>query len=202
MEELGMSKLKERTVFVNIAMGILYAILGTAIVLYPTVTTAVLFRVLGIFILVHGIFKLAAYFARDPYGLLHRFDLVLGIFFIVVGSVFVINPMQTVSWLAFVVGGFVLLNGLVTLQTSYDGFRFGLRYWYLSFISALVTVFCALFLMFAPIRSANFVTVLIGISLILSGIEKTVIAIVTLINRKKGNGPKDPIEVDFTDINS
>ena len=58
----------------------------------------------------------------------------------------------------------------------------------------------ALFLMFAPARSASFITTLIGISLILSGIEKTVIAIVTIINRKKGSNPKDPIEVDFTDV--
>lgn len=195
-----MNKLKERSVFVNIAVGILYAALGAVIILYPEITTAVLFRLIGIFILVHGVIKIAAYFMRDPYGFLHRFDLALGIFFITTGLIFVINPMQTVSWLSFIVGAFVLLNGLVTLQTSYDGFRFGLRYWYFSFFSALITVLFALFLMFAPIRSASFVTVLIGISLVLSGIEKTVIAVVSLINRKKGNDPKDPIEVDFTDV--
>lgn len=195
-----MDKLKERSVFANIAVGILYAVLGAVIILYPAMTTVVLFRILGVFILIHGIFKIAAYVMRDPYSILHRFDLALGIFFITVGFIFIISPMQTLSWLAFIVGGFVLLNGLVTLQTSCDGFRFGLKYWYFSFISALITVLCALFLMFAPARSANFITTLIGISLILSGIEKTVIAIVTLINKKKGSDPKDPIEVDFTDV--
>ncbi len=195
-----MSKIKERSVFGNIAVGILYAVLGAVIILHPTFTAVSLFRILGIFILIHGIFKITAYIARDPYSLLHRFDLALGIFSITTGFIFIVNPMQTLSWLSFIVGVFVLLNGLVTLQTSCDGFRFGLRYWYLSFISALLTVLFALFLMFAPTRSANLVTTLIGISLILSGIEKTVIAVVTLINKKKGTGSKDPIEVDFTDI--
>lgn len=194
------SKLKERSVFVNIAVGLLYAVLGAVIMLIPAITTVVLFRILGVFILIHGIFKLTAYFMRDPYSLLHRFDLALGVFYATTGIIFIMNPRQTVTWLAFLVGVFILLGGLVTLQTSYDGFRYGLRYWYLSFISALVTVLFALFLMFAPTKSASFVTSLIGIALILSGIEKIIIAIVSLINRRKGNDPQEPIEVDFTDV--
>ena len=84
----------------------------------------------GILLLAYGIIKMIGYFSKDLYCLAFQYDFACGIFLMALGVVILCirNKYESTCLLA-ILGILILLDSLLSIQTSLDARRFGLVTW-------------------------------------------------------------------------
>ncbi|MGN0114838.1 MAG: HdeD family acid-resistance protein [Acutalibacteraceae bacterium] len=158
---------------VLLALGITMLFIGESqIVLLAKITGGVL--------LCCGIVKFIAYFTNDAYGLAFQFDFALGIFTVIMGLLLLIYPKSVLQIANILIGIFVIVDGAFKLQTAKDAKTFGMKYWWMILIFALITTLAGLFVVFNPLKATLAITAVCGIALIADGIENLYTAIYTV----------------------
>ncbi len=178
---------------------VLFIAMGVALTVYPTMSVKVMSYIFGAVALAFGIIKMVGYFSDDLYGLVFQFDLALGLFSSVLGILFLLRPKWLVTALPLAFGVFVLINSLFSVQSAVDAKKFGLRKWWLMLVLSLVAAIAGLVLIFEPEKSGIIWVVITGISFIISGTEKLVVAIFAIRTPKKRTG-FSPINVEYTEV--
>ncbi|MDD6643688.1 MAG: DUF308 domain-containing protein [Firmicutes bacterium] len=163
-----------------IVMSIAFCVIGLLLVLFPEVSTAVIYRVLGIALLCFGVIKLIGYFSRDLFRLAFQFDLEFGILLLALGLLVLVRPVGAMSFLCIALGIAILADGLFKLRIAADARTFGVRPWWLLFTLAILTAVVGLLLIFRPRESAVFLTALLGVSLLTEGILNLCVVISTV----------------------
>lgn len=93
----------------------------------------------GILLTAYGIIKIIGYLSDDLYCLAFQYDLGCGMFLIVLGIIVLCFNLKVWQYLQPAFGMLILLDGLMTIQTSKDAKKFGLETWYLILISAIAS---------------------------------------------------------------
>lgn len=174
-----------------IICSVLLCVIGVTLICWPTLSTQVLCTILGIVSLVYGVEKILGYFSRDMYHLAFQFDLALGIFVVLIGLVLLLHPGQVMSLVAFIIGLFMLVEGVFKIQTSVDAQRFGLGRWWLILLGALASIALGMLLLFDPFEGGTALMVFIGISLVIDGLQNLFNAFYTIkvLGETRRDGP-------------
>lgn len=159
-----------------IAISAAMIVLGVVFVIFPKLSFDISCYIMGGLIAAFGIAKLISYFSKDLYRLAFQFDFALGIAAIAIGILIMLNP----ELIALILGIFLVFDGTFKLQTSIDSKRFGMTSWGTILALAIITCICGLFLIFAPIKAAKVLSVIMGISLIADGIQNLCITAYTV----------------------
>lgn len=163
-----------------IAMSVIMLILGLALVIWPEISLSVLCLTVGIVLLIFGVVKLIGYFSKDLYRLAFQFDLALGIFTLIFGIILIIHPANIVMLLPVIMGVLILLDGVFKIQTAMDARRFGMERWWAIMFLAVVTAIFGLLLVIRPFEGAVAVMVLLGITLMVDGIQNLCVVLYTV----------------------
>ncbi|MBQ8341505.1 MAG: DUF308 domain-containing protein [Clostridia bacterium] len=124
---------------------------------------------LGGALCVIGAARVLGYFANDLYRLAFQYDLALGLFCIIFAVLSVIRPDSIRNVIPYAVGVYVLMDGLLKLQTAFDAKAFGMKHWVgLLSSSVVVSVFGILVLVGSTMWTPQ---LLVGIALVLDGAE-------------------------------
>ena len=126
--------------------GIATLILGLLIVIHPRDTVYAFAIVLGIWLFVVGLFRIVAAIGEDEDTAGQRWlGAALGLFAVIVGVLFLRHTDETVATLAFLIGLFWLIGGIIEFFTAYSdrgsdtrGFRIGMGI--LGFAAGLITL--------------------------------------------------------------
>lgn len=169
-------KAKGAYIFISTVM----VALGLWLVIEPKRSALTVCYVVGGMITIFGVIKLISYFSDDLYRLAFQFDFALGIVSLVVGILMLIHPMNVVHTMPIIVGVFVLSDGAFKLQTAIDAKRFGMRYWQGIMLLAVLTCAGGLFLVIHPFEGATALMILLGVTLIVDGIQNLIIAACTV----------------------
>lgn len=153
-----------------ISISILFCILGILLIIFPGTSEKVIGILCGILMILFGIVKIVGYFSKDLYRLAFQYDLAFGILMIILGIMLFRNPANLLNFICVILGVAVLSDGLFKIQMSLDAKRFGIREWWLIFAFAVITGAFGVLLIVKPAVSASFLTVLLGICLLLEGI--------------------------------
>lgn len=172
-----------------ILCSILLCAIGILLICWPTLSAGVLSIVLGVVSLVYGAEKIIGYFSRDMYRLAFQFDLALGIFVAIIGVILLLRPGRVLELLDFIVGLFVLIEGVFKVQTSVDACRFGLKAWWLILMGALLSCVFGLLLLFSLLPATTVLMVFVGISLVADGAQNLFNAFYTI--RCMGRTPRE-----------
>ena len=139
----------------------------------------------GVFSLM-GAARILGYFANDLYRLAFQYDLALGVFCIIFGVLIVISPARAQIVLPYAIGLYVLLDGLLRMQTALDAKAFGMKHWWGLLISSITLTLAGVAL---AILSSQLNTYLaIPIVLILDGAESIWNTLGTVRVRTKKEG--------------
>jgi len=169
-----------------ILLSILISLLGVVVIFRPGASILTICWIMGVISILFGATKIVSYFTKDQYGLAFQFDLALGIFAVVIGILLCAHPAGIVSLTQFLIGLFILVDGVFKLQTAIDAKRFGLARWWSILLLALLCVACGLLLVIDPFDSARALMVLLGISMLIDGIQNLVVVLYTVrFYRKK-----------------
>lgn len=98
----------------------------------------------GLF-LITGAAKLLGYYSNDMYRLAFQFDFAIGILSIILGLCAVCTPTTIMSIFPIIIGVYILVDGLLKLQTAFDAKRFGIDGWSAILATAALLALCGLF---------------------------------------------------------
>lgn len=180
-----------------IVMSVMFCIAGALFIALPDISITMIGISMGIAMIVFGIVKLVGYFSRDLFRLAFQFDLELGILLLVLGLIVLIRPDDLMTFICIVLGISILTDGLFKVQIALDSKRFGIKSWWVILALAVVAGTIGVFLIFRSAKSAQFLTVLLGVSILAEGILNlyTVISTVLIIKHQQ----PDVIEIDYSE---
>lgn len=180
-----------------IVMSVMFCIAGALFIALPDISITMIGISMGIAMIVFGIVKLVGYFSRDLFRLAFQFDLELGILLLVLGLIVLIRPDDLMSFICIALGISILTDGLFKVQIALDSKRFGIKSWWVILALAVVTGTIGVFLIFRSAKSAQFLTVLLGVSILAEGILNlyTVISTVLIIKHQQ----PDVIEIEYSE---
>lgn len=182
-----------------VAVSVCMMLLGLALMIWPETSAMTVCVILGIVCITAGIYEIVRYFNLGIAGLFFRFDLGLGILYILAGILLLANPLSSVTLLPTAVGIYMLFSSVRDIQVSVEMRRFGLSNWLLALISGIAGVVLAFLLVLNPFTGASALMIYLGISLIVAGIEN--LCTVGCISRAVKSRRKDDIlDVDWTDV--
>ena len=180
-----------------IVTSVMFCIAGALFIALPDISITMIGISMGIAMIVFGIVKLVGYFSRDLFRLAFQFDLELGILLLVLGLIVLIRPDDLMSFICIALGISILTDGLFKVQIALDSKRFGIKSWWVILALAVVAGTIGVFLIFRSAKSAQFLTVLLGVSILAEGILNlyTVISTVLIIKHQQ----PDVIEIEYSE---
>ncbi|MDO5346512.1 MAG: DUF308 domain-containing protein [Lachnospiraceae bacterium] len=111
-------------------MSIIFYIAGVLYMVLPGASPMVACISSGIILAAYGIIKIIGYLSDDLYCLAFQYDLGCGLFLIVLGAIVLCLNLKVWQYLQPALGMLILLDGLMTIQTSKDSKKFGLETWH------------------------------------------------------------------------
>jgi uncharacterized membrane protein HdeD (DUF308 family) len=174
------TKLSGWTRAAYILIGILYAITGLYLFLYPSINVYSLGWVLGISLIVYGIFKVFAYFTYGSYKQIFRYELIVGILMIIFGIILVMNIGSGMNFLGILTGIALLVDAALRVYFSFEAKKEGISGWWTILVMAVITGICACLFLFNPSMSGVYLTMLIGAIFLSSGLSNLFFGIFAL----------------------
>lgn len=140
---------------------------GILILVWPDETLQVLAVIIGLYLLLGGVFRLVTAFAGQAHG--ERITGVLvGLLFVLAGVLCLRHPLQTIAALSLIVGATWLVSGMLTLYTTVS-FK-ALPHRGVLFAAGVLGVAAGIVVLALPAASAVVLTRLLGLWLVLLGL--------------------------------
>lgn len=168
-----------------ITISILTLLAGIALVIWPGASVITICYVVGSAAILVGAVRLAGYFSKDSYNLNFQFDFAMGLVFLILGTVLIFHPGDTVAVLHFSVGILVLVDSVFKLQTALDAKHFGLKKWWVMLLCALLCAGLGLVLVILPFRTAEILVRVTGAALAVNSGENILTAGYTVKSKKR-----------------
>ena len=168
-----------------ITISILSLLVGIALVIWPGASVITICYVVGSAAILVGAVRLAGYFSKDSYNLNYQFDFAMGLVFLILGTVLIFHPGDTVAVLHFSVGILVLVDSVFKLQTALDAKHFGLKKWWVMLLCALLCAGLGLVLVILPFRTAEILVRVTGAALAVNSGENILTAGYTVKSKKR-----------------
>jgi uncharacterized membrane protein HdeD (DUF308 family) len=154
----------------TLLLGVLTVILGVIVSLHPSGSLNVLAVLLGILMILSGIFHLVRVFDSSEQ---HRVWLAVGgLLFIVIGVVLIRHLHLTVAIIGLVIGITWIVQGLTALIAGLAGEVREGRGWWIAF--GVISLIAGIVVAAAPITSVNVLAVLVGILFVVMGIFEVI----------------------------
>lgn len=168
-----------------ITISILSLLAGIALVIWPGASVITICYVVGSAAILVGTVRLAGYFSKDSYNLNFQFDFAMGLMFLILGTVLIFHPGDTVAVLHFSVGILVLVDSVFKLQTALDAKHFGLKKWWVMLLCALLCAGLGLVLVILSFRTAEILVRVTGAALAVNSGENILTAGYTVKSKKR-----------------
>jgi uncharacterized membrane protein HdeD (DUF308 family) len=154
----------------TLVLGVLTLILGIIVSFHPSGSLNVVAVLLGILMILSGIFHLIRIFDRDER---HRIWAgIAGLLFIVIGVVLIRHLHLTVALIGLVIGITWIVQGLTALIGGLSGGVQEGKAWWIAF--GVISIIAGIVVVSAPVTSVNALAVLLGIWFIIMGIFEIV----------------------------
>ncbi|MGV9255249.1 HdeD family acid-resistance protein [Streptomyces sp. NPDC003697] len=146
---------------------------GILVLVWPDETLHVLAVIVGLYLLVAGVFRFVSAFAREGHG--ERLPALLtAVLFVLAGVLCLRSPLQTITALSLIVGLVWLVTGMLTAYTAIA--VKGLPHRGFVFLAAALAVVAGIVVLVLPAQSAVALTRLLGLWLVLLGVVEVGVA--------------------------
>lgn len=171
---------------INVISAALMSLAGLLLLVIPTLEVSYAQRILfGCLFGLTGAAKLFGYFSNDLYRLAFQFDFAIGVFCELLVVLIFLLPETTFNYLPALVSVYILLDGLLKLQTSLDARRFGMRRWLIILLTALLLCLGGIFAVYTRFADLLHSVAIVGAVLIADGLENIWITAYTVRVRAK-----------------
>ncbi|MCR4922466.1 MAG: DUF308 domain-containing protein [Lachnospiraceae bacterium] len=162
-----------------------YILVGLWMVLFPQFTLDMVCYLIAAVITVVGVFDIILYFRKDIKTDIYRNDFAQGLILILIAILLVWKSQLFINIMPVIMGIVIFSNGVLKLQRVIDLKRIGFNGWIYVLIFALLCISLGIFVMLEPDFIARAVMIVIGISLVFSGITDVVTLLIMGRHLKK-----------------
>lgn len=155
---------------------------GILLLIDPVAFTSVVITMVGVLLMINGLFDMVRYFRTDKYEAARNFLLAKGLVILLAGAFCTFKSqwfITTFSILTVLYGIAILVTGISKLQWTVDMIRIQKRKWVLMGISALVSVACAVIILANPFASTTILWKFTGVVLIVEAVFDFVSVIIS-----------------------
>lgn len=148
---------------------ILLIISGIVTIFNPIETLLIVAYVIGFLTILSGISSIFYFFSlKDKSG--STLILLDGIISSICGIIIISNLKISGAFIPYIAAFFVIVRGTVAISSSIELKRVGYNQWGFSMLSGILTLIAGIILTFNPILGAVYVSVILGLCIILYGI--------------------------------
>ncbi|MEV6180095.1 HdeD family acid-resistance protein [Streptomyces sp. NPDC052015] len=156
-----------------VGAGVATLVPGVLVLVWPDATLHVLAVLIGLYLLVTGVFRFVDSYVRADHG--ERIPgLLLAVLYVLGGVLCLRNPLQTITALSLIVGAVWLVSGMLTLHTAIAARDMPHRGVVLG--AAALGIVAGIVVLALPAESARALTRLLGLWLVLLGLAETAVA--------------------------
>ena len=119
--------------------------------------------IIGIVLLLIGVFPVVDYFRSRKEGLLAGVGLISGIFSIVCGLMFLLNENMLMILIPVFIGVWMIINGINKIQLAFQIKDEEEKSWIVTFIFSIIIIVCGGYFIINPISGAQIVTGTLGV---------------------------------------
>ena len=152
----------------NIILNVLFLLFGVIIYLNPVITLELAGVILGIYLLLFGVYAVYEFLVRDNFPLF-KLNLIWGILFIIAGLLVMINPFKIIRILTFALGIYLTVVAIRKAIEAFKLKKYNYDGWALISVIAIILLVFGIFIMINPMASMDIVEVA-GIFIILASI--------------------------------
>ncbi len=164
-----------------IITSLLYIALGAVLCFYPEMSLVWVCNFVGAIILIYGAIKIFTYIRNRSVGVF-RFDLILGILFVVVGGFLLLRPDIIVSILPVTIGIYILFDSLTNIRQALDLKDAGYEKWWSMLILGIIMIILGLILVLNPFGTVALTVMFMGGLFLYRGVSNIISILFT--NRK------------------
>lgn len=145
---------------------LLFIIVGILLIIKPEQIITMISMIIGLSILVVGIFAFVKYFRGQKTQTGFSFDLIYGTICAVSGSLLILNPKAVASVLPLILGVWMLFNSISKIGYVLDLKKQAGKEWISPFILTTLTLMCGILFIFNPFKGATIITQILGSTLV------------------------------------
>ncbi len=147
-----------------------YILMGLFMVIFPQFTLEMVCYLLAAVLAVMGIFNIIVYFMKDIKDSFYKYDFAAGIIMILIAVIVIFRSQIFIDIIPLAMGVLIFANGVIKIQRVIDLKRTGYNGWIFVLLFALLCICVGIFVMLQPDFIAKSVVIVIGISMIFSGL--------------------------------
>jgi uncharacterized membrane protein HdeD (DUF308 family) len=152
--------------FMAIIVDVLFVVLGIFLVADPELSTKVSGMLIGLVLIVSGIYEIIQFILNIDTTFIFTFKLVYGILSIIMGALIISDPFSVANFLTIMVGIWLLISagikGTIALQLKY----FKEETWLFNLVIAILTIVLGLLLLINPFNGYIILSTYAGIMLV------------------------------------
>lgn len=168
----------------TLVVSVLLLILSLFLIIKPVTSLNFIMVLLGCITVLDGIIHIVSYFSTSSELKMFSFELVQGILGSILGFVFIFNPELIVSFLPFIIGAWIIVEGIIKFQFSFNIRGSELGNWFMPLCISILTIILGFIIVFNPFGTAIAITSLAGIFLLISEILNIVESIYVIVKFK------------------
>lgn len=147
-----------------IAYDIFAIILGVFLLCNPRLATTVTGVLFGVFLTISGLYMISNYiFNRNT---INMFRLSLGLLTLIMGIIFLINPILLSSVITLIIGIWIIISGIIKLLLAIKFKIFNEETWIINIVISILTICIGILLVVNPFKSYIVISTYIGIMFI------------------------------------
>lgn len=154
-----------------IILSVLMMVLGIVMMIWPNVSAMAVCCLMGAICIATGVYELIRYFDLGVVGVLFRHDLLISILSIITGIVFLCHPLGALTILPIILGFYIIIAGVFSIQISTESRSFGISNWWKSLFFGIIGIIFGLLMVINPFAGASALMEFAGVALLLTGIE-------------------------------
>ena len=181
-----------------IVLSVVTMVLGLVMICWPNISAVAICYLMGAVCIVVGIYEIIRYFDLGLIGVLFRYDLFLGIMSVLAGILLVLHPDGGVVILPVVLGFYIILASVFSIQISTEARHFGFSGWWGALLLGIAGAILGVLMILDPFRGAAALMVFTGISLLVTGVE-SIYAITCISKVFRSSGHQKIIEASWHD---
>lgn len=146
----------------SIITSLAFAIIGILLMIYPAEIITAISIIVGIGIIIAGIFAFLRYFRNVEMKNYFKFDLIYGVICVIAGTLLILNPKTVTSILPLVLGVWIIINSIIKIQYALTIKQYDKNAWVSTMVLAIITLACGILFVFNPFKGATILTQIIG----------------------------------------
>lgn len=182
-----------RSKWVYVLASVVFIVIGLMLIFDPAGTGNLLCFIFGGALIAYGAFRIISYFNKNKGEKNVTVDIIIGVIFAIGGLTIIIMHDSILTFIAFVIGIFLVIDGLLKLQTAINAKRAAIPSWWLVLVISLICIVIGACLVFIRSLQGNALWIALGAALLFDGVQNLVSAIYSHIILKKA--PKDSINI-------